>query len=119
MKERRSLFQMIFGNKKQVQNYSQLQLLNGYNSVFTNFKGDIYESKVARECIDRIATHCAKLIPRHIQDNISNIKKGEINFMLQEQPNPIMSRFDFIYKIISQLYSDCNAFVYIATGGKL
>ena len=29
-------------------------------------------------------------------------------------PFPIMSKFDFIYKTISMLYTDCNAFVYIA-----
>ena len=112
MRERRSLFQMIFGNKKQVQNYSQLQLLNGYNSVFTNFKGNIYESKVARECIDRIATHCAKLEPMHIKGNKSVHVKGDIDYMLANQPNPIMNTYDFLYKVITILYKDSNAFIF-------
>lgn len=113
MKERRSLFQMIFGNKKTVQNYQRLQLLNGYNSVFSNFKGNIYGSKVARECIDRIATHCAKLEPMHIKENKSNHIKGEIDYMLANQPNPIMNTYDFLYKIITILYKDSNVFVFI------
>jgi len=119
-KEKRNLFKMFFNNKKQMQNITktQLQMLNSYEATFTTLGDNTYDSKVARQCIDRIATHCAKLIPRHIQESISNVKKGEINFMLQEQPNPIMSRFDFIYKLISQLYSDCNAFVYIAKDNK-
>lgn len=120
MKERRSLFGMIFGNKQktQLKTETRLQMLNSYNAVFTTISENTYDSKVARQCIDRIATHCAKLIPKHIKESISNHVKGEINFLLQNQPNPIMTKFDFIYKTISMLYSDSNAFVYIAKDSK-
>ena len=114
MKERRSLFGMIFGKKQTEVTKTQLQMLNGYNAQFTTLNGNTYDSKVARECIDRIATHCAKLIPKHIKESIGNPIKGEINFLLQNQPNPIMTKFDFIYKTISMLYTDSNAFIYIA-----
>lgn len=116
MKEKRSLFNMIFGNKNQTNTVTktELQLLSGYNAKFTTISSNIYDSKVARQCIDRIATHCAKLIPKHIQDSIGNNIKGEINFLLQNEPNPLMNTFDFIYKTISMLYTDSNAFVYIA-----
>ena len=101
---KRSLFQTIFGKKEQVNVVNQrLEMLNGYNPIFTTLKDGTYESKVARQCIDRIATHCAKLIPKHIKDSISNNIKGDINFLLQNQPNLIMSKFDFIYKTISML----------------
>lgn len=114
-KERRSLFSTIFGNKKQTEiTKTQLQMLNSYNAQFTTLSNDTYDSKVARQCIDRIATHCAKLIPKHIKDSISNNIKGDINFLLQNQPNPIMTKFDFIYKTVSMLYTDSNAFVFIA-----
>ena len=110
--EKRSLFNMIFGTKKQTEvTRTQLQM---YNAQFTTLNENTYDSKVARECIDRIATHCAKLIPKHIQNNICNNIKGDINFLLQNEPNPIMTKFDFIYRIISMLYTDSNAFVYIA-----
>lgn len=115
MKERRSLFSAIFGNKNQTKTMqTQVQLLSDYKAQFTTINGNTYDSKVARQCIDRIATHCAKLVPKHIQDSISNNIKGEINFLLQNQPNPIMTKFDFIYRTISMLYTDSNAFVYIA-----
>lgn len=114
MKERRSLFGMIFGKKQTEVTKTQLQMLNGYNAQFSTVSDNIYDSKVARECIDRIATHCAKLMPKHIQDNMGHPIKGEINYLLQNQPNPIMTKFDFIYKTISMLYTDSNAFVYIA-----
>lgn len=115
-KERRSLFDMFFGKKKQYQNLTQtqLQMLNSYNAQFTTLGTDTYDSKVARECIDRIATHCAKLIPKHIQNSVSNNIRGDINYLLSMQPNPIMTRYDFIYKTISMLYNDCNAFIFIA-----
>lgn len=115
-KERRSLFDMLFGKKKQYQNLTQtqFQMLNSYNAQFTTLGTDTYDSKVARECIDRIATNCAKLIPKHIQNSISNNIQGDINYLLSVQPNEIMTRFDFIYKTISMLYTDCNAFIFIA-----
>lgn len=114
-KERRSLFSTIFGNKKQTEiTKTQLQMLNSYNAQFTTLSNNTYDSKVARQCIDRIATHCAKLIPKHIKDSISNNIKGDINFLLQNQPNPLMTTYDFIYKVISMLYTDSNSFVFIA-----
>lgn len=115
-KEKRSLFNVFFGknNQKQKVTQTRLELLNNYNAEFTTLGNNTYDSKVARQCIDRIATHCAKLIPKHIQDSISNCIKGDINFLLQNMPNPIMTKFDFIYKVISMLYTDSNAFVYIA-----
>lgn len=115
MKEKRNLFNMFFGKKQQTQvTTTQLEMLSSYNAQFTTLNSNTYESKVARQCIDRIATHCAKLIPKHIQDTISNNIKGDINFLLQNEPNPIMGTYDFIYKLISMLYTDSNAFVYIA-----
>ena len=115
MKEKRNLFNMFFGKKQQTQvTTTKLEMLSSYNAQFTTLNSNAYESKVARQCIDRIATHCAKLIPKHIQDTISNNIKGEINFLLQNEPNPIMGTYDFIYKVISMLYTDSNAFIYIA-----
>lgn len=113
--EKRSLFEMLFGKPKENQSITktQLQMLNGFNPYFTTCSEDVYDSKVARTCIDRIATHCAKLIPKHIQGSLNNTINGDINFLLQHRPNPIMNTYDFIYKTISMLYTDCNAFVFI------
>lgn len=114
-KEKRNLFQTIFGVKEQPETTTrtQLEMLNGYNPYFSTISENIYDSKVARTCIDRIATHCAKLVPRHIQNDLSQTINGDINYLLQHRPNPIMNTFDFIYKIISMLYTDSNAFVFI------
>lgn len=116
MKHKRSLFELIFNIKKQEQSMQQpqLKMLNSYEAQFTTLSGDTYDSKCARQCIDRIATHTAKLIPRHIKSSISNNIKGEINYLLSVQPNSLMDPYSFIYKIISILENDNNAFVYIA-----
>lgn len=118
-KERRSLFNSIFGKKGDRQQngnitQTQFQLLSGWNTQFSTLPEGTYNSKVARQVIDRIATHCAKLVPKHIQGNVTNNIKGDINFLLNNQPNPLMNTFDFIYRVISLLYTDCNAFVYVA-----
>lgn len=112
--EKRSIFNTIFGKKEEdTVTKTQLEMLNSYNPYFTPASENIYDSKVARTCIDRIATHCAKLIPRHIQKDMSRVINGDINYLLQHRPNPIMNTYDFIYKTISMLYTDSNAFVYI------
>lgn len=113
-KEKRSLFSMIFGDKQPRPTTSQwLQMLNGYNPTFNTATPDLYDSKVARQCIDRIATHCAKLIPKHIKGGINHVVNGSINQLLQHRPNPLMNTYDFIYKTISMLYTNSNAFIYI------
>lgn len=118
-KEKRNLFNFIFGKKTDKQQnsnvtQSQFQLLSGWDTQFSTLPEGTYNSKVARQVIDRIATHCAKLVPKHIQSDITNNIKGDINFLLSNQPNPLMNTFDFIYRVISLLYTDCNAFIFIA-----
>lgn len=113
-KEKRSLFNLIFGNKPKTNaTQTQFQLLSGWNTQFSTLPEGTYDSKVARQVIDRIATNCAKLVPKHIQNSITNNIKGDINYLLSNRPNPLMNTFDFIYRIISLLYTDCNAFVFI------
>lgn len=112
MKEKRSLFKMIFGNKKQTENLTGVKLLSGYNPSYTSVSRNVYDSKVAREVIDRIATNCAKLVPKHMRSGTHIY--GDINYLLENEPNPIMTKYDFIYKVVSQLYSQSNAYIYIA-----
>lgn len=114
-KEKRSLLETIFGKKepKTEQTYTGYKLLSGYEAFFTHWGKDTYDSKVARTAIDRIATQAAKLTPKHIQGSVTNHIQGDINYLLQNKPNPIMNTYDFLYKITSQLYTYNNAFVYI------
>lgn len=116
MKEKRSLKEIIFGKKKpQEQNYYKMEMLNGSDTFFTTIS-DVTDTKIVMQCIDRIATHGAKLMPRHIQevgDSTRNIN-GDINYLLQHQPNPIMNRYIFEYKVLATLEANNNSFVWIA-----
>lgn len=109
---KRNLFEAIFGKKKEKQDLTTFRVLNGYESLFTKWGKGVYESKVARTAIDRIATHTGKLTPKHVRGD-QHIK-GDIDYLLSNRPNPIMSTYDFLYKIASQLYTNNNAFVFIA-----
>ena len=112
--ELRNLFEAVFGTKKQIEpQVNTYKILNGQDAIFTGI-ANTYDSKVVRTAIDRIATHSAKLTPKHIQNDINHPIKGSVNFILQNRPNPIMSTYDFIYKVVSQLYTYNNAFVFIA-----
>lgn len=112
--EKRSLFETIFGKKKQKeQELTSYKLLNGYDSIFLGWGKETYDSKVARTAIDRIATQAAKLTPKHIQNDVNHPIKGNVNYLLTNRPNPLNSTYDFLYRVVSQLYSTNNAFVYI------
>lgn len=116
MKEKRGLFETIFGKKTKEtkKELSSYKVLKGNEALWSGYGKKTYDSKVARTAINAIATHAAKLTPKHIQNNITNHIEGEIDYLLRNRPNPIMTTFDFIYKITSQLYAENNAFVFIA-----
>ena len=110
-KEKRNLFEKIFGKKDTVRDLYSYEMLNGYESYFTNWGNVTYDSKVARTAIDRIATHGAKMIPKHVKKDQHIL--GDINYLLSNKPNEIMTTFDFLYKVISQLETYNNAFIFI------
>lgn len=114
MKEKRSLFQKIFGKVKEPTAYlSRLKMLNGYESIYTGITGNEYDQKVARQCIDRIATQIALLDPQHIKGALSKQMQSQVGYLLGNKPNPVMNTYDFLYKITANLYTNKNAFVFI------
>lgn len=114
---RRSLYQMIFGTKQQDQSkfVSKLQLLNGYEAQWSNFNGNIYDITQIRSCIDCIARNGAKLNPKHIRATENGYEQvyGRVHRLISRKPNEMMNAYDFYYKVISLLYLDNNAFIYI------
>jgi len=84
-------------------------------NIFSDFGNNINASDVVKICIDRIASHAAKLKPRYVKnlDNSSVVeKKGTLAFLLKYQPNPLMTPYDFIYRTVTMLYLNNNAFIY-------
>lgn len=117
IKEKRSLFNIVFGKKKQDNmNFADtLKLLSGFNAKFSNISENIEDNLLARECIDTIATHAAKMMPKHYQykNDVKRHITGDINYILSQKPNEYMTTYDFLYKTISLLYEQNNVWVYI------
>ncbi len=115
-KEKRSLFNMVFGKKKQNKVLENtLKLLSGFNATYTNISDNIEDNIIAKQCIHTIATHCAKMMPRHFKQNgeVKNHIQGDIDYIISIKPNPYMTIYDFIYKVISILLAQNNEFIYI------
>lgn len=115
MKQKRSLFDIIFGRRPQQQTgLSQLQLLSGYSPVFTAWNNDPYSADIVRSAVDAIARNAAKLKPKHIKRIGKEIITvgGQTERILQVRPNPNMSAYDFLYKMATTLLIDNNAFAY-------
>lgn len=116
-KQKRSLYQTIFGKKekqKPTEN-TYLKMLNSYTPIFTSVGKNYSEYFLIKTCINTIATHGAKMLPKHILESSGNVTliNGEIDYLLSKNPNPLMNTYDFLYKVITLLYKYNNAFVFI------
>ena len=105
----------IFTRKKKEGSTQIYSLVSNLNQLFIPFGENINKSDVVKICIDRVASQCAKLKPRYIKtldDKTINEKGGRLSFLLKHKPNPIMTPFQFIYKSITLLLQNDNAFIY-------
>ena len=115
-KEKRSFFdKLLNGKNNNLVQKTLLKLVSGFNASFSTVNKNITLNDTVAICVDTIAKHCAKFEPRHYKiDNGQRVYiNGDINYLLANQPNPIMTTYDFIYRIISLLYLQNNVFVYI------
>lgn len=108
----KNIFKQLFsGAKKDTANaYQTAFLLNGV-PYYTNNASTVYDIAQARACIHAIAVNCAKLQPKYMLDNVFQ-EKTDLQYIIGTRPNPYMSTFEFIYKLVSMLYSSNNAFVF-------
>jgi len=114
--EKRNLFQKIFGKKNSVVYGSTMQMLNSYSPIFSSSDDALYNSPIARSCMDAISRNGAKLNPRVIQDTEESGLKlinNSLQKLISERPNDYMNAYDFYYKMISLMYLDNNAFAWI------
>ncbi len=114
MAEKRSLFQKIFGVFRDRRPLTQLRMLSGYNPIFTPWSNKPYEADVVRSAVDAIARNAAKLKAKHIRRVDGQIIPvgGQIERLLQVRPNQNMNAYDFLYKLVTTLMIDNNAFAY-------
>lgn len=115
--QRRGLLQTIFGGLAGLmprRTLAQVRVLSGYTPVFTPWAGMPYEADVVRSAVDAIARNAAKLKAKHIRRVNGQVVPvgGQIERLLTVRPNPNMNAYDFLYRLITTLMIDNNAFAY-------
>ena len=108
-----NFFSKLFGRNSQSSTVSNSALINIPNSQFSTWQGNSYASDIFRAGVDAIARNGAKLKGVHTithsgQKKISTDRRLER--LLQVSPNPYMTAYDFLYKLITGLYLTNNAF---------
>lgn len=86
---------------------STFRLLNSYSPVFTTYNSGLFEMGLTRSCIDKIATQCSKLNP--VINGNKNYKR--LNTILQTKPNKIMTTQQFLYRLVTILLVENNAYI--------
>ncbi len=105
----------IFRRKKKRGSSEPFKLISEINIPQVSFGTNISKSDVVKIAIDRIASQCAKLKPRYIKkENNKTVteKTGTLSFILKHKPNEVMTPYQFIYKVITTLFIEDNAFIY-------
>lgn len=93
-----------------------------YTTKSSPYIGEVWDQDIFRATVDCIASHGAKGQAKHVVlDKDGRIQKVVHNSpyakLLNLSPNPIMSGFDFKYKMIAQLETKGTAIAYIDWDG--
>lgn len=117
-KERRSLFSRVFGSDKSSvipTTASELKIINGYKSVFTNYDGKYYDDVDIRACVDAIARNAAKFNPKHIRKRNKGFEllDSSLQRIISKQPNELQNAYYFYYYVVCELELFNNAFIYV------
>ena len=100
-----------FKNKLQGMRYAHM--LNRGQPIFSQFGDNIYASDIVQSVIDCIVSEMTKLTPLHVRKLGMDRTpvKGNIQKML-DNPNPLMTKADFMSKVIWNLFLNCNSIIY-------
>lgn len=111
-----NIFQRIFGRvKPPAAGTNRAEIIGGGNS-FSAWSGNAYSNDIYRGAIDAIARNAAKLKGSHVikyRDHERTEGDCKLNRILQIEPNPYMSAFDMLYKLITHYYLYNNAFAFL------
>lgn len=104
----------VFGKlKNKINNLRFAHMLNSGQPVFSQFGDNIYASDIVQSIVDCIVTEMTKLTPKHIrtEGNDRVPVKSAVQRVLNN-PNYLMTRSDFMSKIVWNLFLNYNALVY-------
>lgn len=101
------IFKKIEKRQKEKKLTNTFKLLTGYSPIYTSYEGGLYEMGLTRTCIDKIATQCSKLNP------VCNVNKNykRVVSILQTKPNRLMTLQQFLYRLITILLVENNAYI--------
>src|SRR5699024_4365085 len=92
------------------------EIMSG-GSTFTPISGGAYSSDIYRAAIDAIARNSAKLKANHIiYSKYSNKRETgdqHLNRILNVRPNPYMTAYDLVYKLVTHYYLHNNAYAFL------
>ena len=119
--ELRSMFRSLFGREDNTPDMigsssTQFKMLDGWDNYFHSAPADLYDDATIRTCLDTIARNAAKMQIHHIREDTSGqiVRCNDsLDKLINTRPNQYMSRYDFLYKIVSMLYMDNNVFIQI------
>lgn len=99
--------------KNKLTNYKYATMLSGRYPIFSQFGENIYASDIVQSIIDCIVSEMTKLNPRHIRKIGNDVVP--VDDSLQEvlnYPNELMTKADFMSKIIWNLFLNYNSIIY-------
>lgn len=110
-----SLFKRLFSKEQSSGQTERVEVMSGSPAYFTPFSGDAYQNDVYRSAVDAIARNAAKLKGTHAVVMGGRRKGGDskLNRLLQTRPNPHMTAYDLLYKLITHYYLYNNAFAFL------
>lgn len=88
-------------------------MLNSGQPIFSQFGENIYTSDIVQSVVECIVAEMTKLTPKHIRTDGSD--KVPVNSSVQRvlnNPNSLMTRSDFMSKVVWNLFLNYNSIVY-------
>lgn len=110
-----NIFQRLF-RRRLPEGAQRVEVLSGGAPTFTPWGGDAYANDVYRGAVDAIARNAAKLKGSHVVQYGDHSKiegNCKLNRLLQVSPNPYMSGFDLLYKLVTHYFLFNNAFAFL------
>lgn len=110
------IFERLFGKTPEKKTVEQVEVLANSMPSFSPWSGDAYANDLYRGAIDAIARNAAKLKGSHVVEYVDRreiAKDNRLNRLLQVQPNPYMSAFDLLYKLVTHYFLYNNAFAFL------
>ena len=109
-----SVIDRIFNRKER--SVTTAKLVTEPTGGFRSYGSDAYANDVYREAVDTIARNAGKLKGSHVVtygEHKHEAGECKVNRLLQVRPNPYMSAYDMLYKLVTHLFINNNAFAYL------